>query len=358
MRNYTLSLFIFVFIFSLFNINFTNAANCAPGELFNTSTGKRCASLAVNTSPGEVVQEFKIGARGESVKKFQQTLAKEGFLFGKIDGIYGPITDGAAKNYYKKYPRPLPPIFPPEPCPLYEDGSGVITHFCPPPLEDGVPVISGVSGPQSLEINEKGSWTVKASSPNGGNLSYSVLWGDEGSHYSNNVSASRPILEQTATFSHVYKKRGEYKIIFTVTNENKIRCIKAPCPSSGGSAQVSLSVVVGDTIDDTDESPLISSLSPKEGPIGTRVNIYGVNLSDSMIYFGGYPVDPAMIDSSDTNNKISFVVPSNLNNCYGSQMCLMIYRPVTDGKYNVYVTNKNGKSNSVIFVVTGTKPEM
>src|SRR3989338_875199 len=34
-------------------------------------------------------------------------------------------------------------------------------------------VISGVSGPRSLNVNQQGTWTVKASSLNGGSLSYS-----------------------------------------------------------------------------------------------------------------------------------------------------------------------------------------
>lgn len=267
MKNNILSLFIFVFIFSLFNINFTSAANCASGDLFDSATGARCNTKSssiiecpkgdlFNTATGErcntwtenfsnnTTYEFQIGARGESVKAFQQMLANGGFLFGKIDGIYGPITDAAAKNYYKKYPRPLPPIFPPEPTPT------------PTPTPNPDPK------PSPLPL---------------------------------------PIVKM---------------------------------------------------------EPQISYLSPGEGPVGTKVNIYGTGLSDSTIYFGGYPVDSASIDYSDNGNRIYFVVPTNLNNCYGEQMCTMIYRPIADGKYDVYVTNKNGKSNSVVFVVTGSKLEM
>ena len=39
-------------------------------------------------------------------------------------------------------------------------------------------VISSVSGLQSLNVNQTGTWKVNASSSNGGTLSYSVDWGD------------------------------------------------------------------------------------------------------------------------------------------------------------------------------------
>ncbi len=41
------------------------------------------------------------------------------------------------------------------------------------------PVISGVSGPTTLRVGETGTWTVQASDPENGTLSYSVIWGDE-----------------------------------------------------------------------------------------------------------------------------------------------------------------------------------
>ena len=44
MKKYTLLLFVLAFIFGLFNVNYTSAANCASGESFNTTTGQSCGN--------------------------------------------------------------------------------------------------------------------------------------------------------------------------------------------------------------------------------------------------------------------------------------------------------------------------
>jgi peptidoglycan hydrolase-like protein with peptidoglycan-binding domain len=188
MKKYTLSLAILAFVFGLFNINFANAANCASGDLFNSSTGKRCSPNPIivvecpkgdlfNTTTGErcnawqddsssnVTQQFQIGSRGESVKAFQQILANAGFLFGKIDGIYGPITDGAAKNYYKKYPIsivPLPPIPVPIPTPIPSPLPAPTPKPTPLPLpiiktEPQISSLSPSSGAVGAEVTISGT---------------------------------------------------------------------------------------------------------------------------------------------------------------------------------------------------------
>ncbi|MEM2138023.1 MAG: hypothetical protein QW568_02955, partial [Candidatus Anstonellaceae archaeon] len=42
------------------------------------------------------------------------------------------------------------------------------------------PAISSFSPPSSLKVGETGTWKITASDPEGGSLSYSILWGDEG----------------------------------------------------------------------------------------------------------------------------------------------------------------------------------
>ena len=91
----------------------------------------------------------------------------------------------------------------------------------------GGPSISGVSGPTSLSVAQSGTWTVNATAP-AGNLSYSVIWGDE--VVAENASLSGAI-QSTATFTHSYAQAGTYKPKFTVLNGN-------------GSAQTSTSVTV------------------------------------------------------------------------------------------------------------------
>jgi len=268
MKKYTLSLAILAFVFGLFNINFANAANCASGDLFNSSTGKRCSPNPIivvecpkgdlfNTTTGErcnawqddsssnVTQQFQIGSRGESVKAFQQILANAGFLFGKIDGIYGPITDGAAKNYYKKYPISIVPL-PPIPVPI------------PTPTPSPLPAPTPKPTPLPLPI------------------------------------------------------------------------IKT--------------------------EPQISSLSPSSGAVGAEVTINGTGLSGAAIYFGGYLVPTSSRFSRDNETHTTFIVPSSLSNCSSiSKFCTQAVILVQAGKYEVYVSNSNGTSNRMTFVVVDGK---
>lgn len=95
-----------------------------------------------------------------------------------------------------------------------------------------IPVISGVSGPITLNVNQTGTWKVSASSLNdGGNLSYYVDWGDVYQLYSTSASQSNVSAQQSATFTHAYTTAGTYNPKFTVTNGK-------------GSASTSLSVKV------------------------------------------------------------------------------------------------------------------
>lgn len=98
------------------------------------------------------------------------------------------------------------------------------------------PTISGVSGPQTLNIGQTGTWTVTASNPNGGNLSYSVVWGDE--EVSPIVVPTQGVAQQTAIFTHTYSQGGMYMPRFFVTNV------------SGQSASASISVNVGNASGD------------------------------------------------------------------------------------------------------------
>lgn len=105
------------------------------------------------------------------------------------------------------------------------------------------PVISGVSGPQSLNVNQTGTWTVNAYNPNGLSLSYSVRWGDENYLSATNMPQEVMKLTQSATFTHSYGEAGTYVPVFTVTGDSGVRCITYPCPSSE-SVNTSLSVNV------------------------------------------------------------------------------------------------------------------
>ena len=144
MKKYIVFLFIFAFIFGLFNINFINAQDssvedCLPGDLFSRLTGERCSTITTptecrpghlfssitgkpceRTTPPIVCPIFKIGTKGENVRAFQAQLNAQGANL-KLDGSYGPLTQSSALRY------------------------------CKPPT--GGPVISGISGSQTLSVN-------------------------------------------------------------------------------------------------------------------------------------------------------------------------------------------------------------
>ena len=46
---------------------------------------------------------IKIGSRGDQIKQWQLFLIGQGFLIGIADGIFGPATDKATKEFQKKY---------------------------------------------------------------------------------------------------------------------------------------------------------------------------------------------------------------------------------------------------------------
>lgn len=83
----------------------------------------------------------------------------------------------------------------------------------------GAPVISGLSGPTSLAVNEIGTWKVTASDPENGTLSYAITWGDEwfGSGAGTMARPAATIMQQS-TFTHGYARAGRYTVAVTVTD--------------------------------------------------------------------------------------------------------------------------------------------
>ncbi len=271
MKKFTLPLFVLaLFIASLgFNVNTATAANCAPGELFNTATGQACATTptavvgcvagfsfspitgqpcgddsgrgdtGMGKDPVSPSRILTIGSRGDDVRSVQQILKDQGYSLGTADGNYGKRTARAVSDF--QYDNDLEVTGKVNVGTLAKLSTfGNIIIMPPtvlpsiPPINSISPVISGVKGSQSLSVNEQGTWTVTASDPNGGNLSYSVFWGDEYDKlnaYAGQQSRERTT-QQNGTISHIYAQAGNYTPIFTVTNSN------------GKTAQTSISVNV------------------------------------------------------------------------------------------------------------------
>jgi len=114
---------------------------------------------------------------------------------------------------------------------------------CFPPTSNQPPVISGVSGPTALKLNEIGTWTIKASDPEQGVLTYQVFWGDEAANASAQLSMPSTYT-QTATLTHTYNRAGIYNPTFTVTDSQGLFAktsisvnveMSSACVSEGGS---------------------------------------------------------------------------------------------------------------------------
>ena len=73
--------------------------------------------------------------------------------------------------------------------------------------------LTGVSGPTQLSVGQGGTWTVGVRDSSG-HLSYSAVWGDEGTYGYSAASA----ISTSGTLSHSYLRAGTYTPRFTVTN--------------------------------------------------------------------------------------------------------------------------------------------
>ncbi|MDE1975507.1 MAG: PKD domain-containing protein, partial [Patescibacteria group bacterium] len=141
------------------------------------------------------------------------------------------------------------------------------------------PVISGVSSPTVLQVGQTGTWSVSASDPQNGNLSYNVDWGDNAPRPLFSALA-RPAFTQNSTFTHSYAGPGTYTVTFTVSD------------SVGLSSRTSVTVHV--TSNESNEgAPVISGLSatsthPDQGILTWTTN----EKTRTVIWYGtSSPVD-------------------------------------------------------------------
>lgn len=123
------------------------------------------------------------------------------------------------------------------------------------------PVISAVSGPEKLEVNEQGTWKVNAYDPDGKYLSYEVNWGDvylEPVTQPNMPAFLR--IENEATFTHKYVNPGIYSVTIVVRDE------------SGAVARSTREVIVGK--ESSNHAPRIISFpkSPSVMYVGQRMS--------------------------------------------------------------------------------------
>ncbi len=93
------------------------------------------------------------------------------------------------------------------------------------------PVVRGISGPTTLITGQTGTWRVRASDRNNGNLSYHINWGDE--MYGAQARYGRDGYVQSSVFTHYYNEAGTYTVSVIIRND------------SGQTARTSTTVRVG-----------------------------------------------------------------------------------------------------------------
>ncbi|NET14651.1 MAG: peptidoglycan-binding protein [Okeania sp. SIO1H6] len=96
------------------NYNYTNGTTIIEDTNSNCNCSQNKTSPATtNDSPPKIESDtetsnihlpiLKIGMRGDAVRGLQQRLKVQGFLKGKVDGVFGPKTQAAVKAAQRKY---------------------------------------------------------------------------------------------------------------------------------------------------------------------------------------------------------------------------------------------------------------
>lgn len=278
------------------------------------------------------------GSFSTGVFNLQNILMSEGLLYiSQPTSYFGNLTFSAVKNFQAKYGI------------LQTGFVGPITRaklntMCGNVGQNHSPVISGVSGPTSLNTYQVGTWTVSVSSPLSGNLSYSVVWGDEVYPSATGSTQSPTNYNQTATFNHTYTTAKLYWPTFYVRDTF----------GNVTSSSISVSVVNSTT-------PVIQYLQPTSGPINSMVTIVGTGFTQTgnRIVFGNLNTEnnPVYSVNSPNGTTLTFQVPqSNYMACwYSNPACMSAAMVTQPGNYQVSVINGNGvTSNQMTFTVTSS----
>jgi hypothetical protein len=217
------------------------------------------------------------GVSGTDVRALQEFLQSTGdYTFPAITGYFGPATEQALQRWQARNsvvssgapyttgfgvvgPRTraaiqqycggtMPPVIPPDSgeapsnCKIWYDGCNTCSRtypggplmctlraciwqapsYCQEYFDGGStanqpPVINSFSGPTVLSVNQSGTWTIRASDPENGQLTYYIDWGDAPLYAASadSLSVQRSFV-QTTTFEHSYARTGSYTVDITV----------------------------------------------------------------------------------------------------------------------------------------------
>lgn len=204
------------------------------------------------------------------------------------------------------------------------------------------PSVFGVSGPNTLDLSESGTWRMNVFGPANSLVTIDVIWGDEHQQQSFDATKQSKFLDSNGTrtfsFSHTYRRNGVYSPTFVVSN-------------SYGANSASATVVVGDGIN-TDGLSL-STLSPASGRVGSQVTLFGSGFTsfDNVVHFG--VGGQRNVPSVSNGSAIYFTIPSSISPCdviLGT--CNVGSVVVGPGTYPIFVTNSKGTTQTLTYTVT------
>lgn len=209
-------------------------------------------------------QDLTVGANGDDVVALQTWLMANGFDIPSVrsgaasKGYFGNQTREALRRFQESEGLPNTGYFGRMSRGKIHDRGGNRN------TDSRSPVINGVDAPTVLNVGETGTWTIRATDPQNGSLSYSIDWGEVIAYdhslcpvgYTctpNAGVASTPTVQQGSTFTHSYSDARTYKVTFTVRN------------NLGLSAQSTATVKVANS----NASPL-NIISPNGGEVWTK----------------------------------------------------------------------------------------
>lgn len=195
-------------------------------------------------------------------------------------------------------------------------------------LAVGKPIITKLDLPQAINVDQVASWTIHASSTDGLDLKYSVLWGDE--VVTDPDKTVKPVKVSSNTFTHAYNYPGVFNPVFTIYGSN------------GQSVYASVGARV---LGESKKAPILYSLSPSAVIAGDLVYVTGAGFTPPKQVPNGpgtMPTNEVIFDGQSVPgvtyngiNSLYFIVPNDTKN----------------GKHTVQVKNSNGPSNTISLIV-------
>lgn len=344
----------------------------ATNEIAALGIGKE---ITILTDSSKFNRDLSVGVSGSDVSALQSWLIENGYDIPAISsgaamrGYFGSQTRSAVIRYQAANRIPNTGFVGPLTRGRLNERRSV---------DSRAPIINGLDAPTSLNVNQTGTWIVRATDPQNGTLSYSVDWGDVAtasvicpSGYSCLPSGSPVSIQQGSTFTHSYSNPGTYTVRFTVKN------------SIGLSIQTSATVVVGNN-----SVGSLRVISPNGGETwqkGTTQNITwtapayfrATNANIKLVEYQYCPdnamckLRPALTYSIATNININqnsyswrvgdaYPVSSTGEGLVG---CGLPSNPcVRDGQYTIQIcesgTNNCDSSNKEFTIFTDDKPKV